>query len=148
MRLALYTTRRLSIDAVIRAPLPAVRAALPTPEHLIRLNPLVVDVRRDPRDAELYHIADRLRFLGLPLRLRYRARIRRGPAGVDYEAWSGPALHIVAGVRFVERAGETLVREDIELAVLRPVAGYTARTAEAGHRALWRALNARLAVAA
>jgi hypothetical protein len=90
MRLALYTTRRLSIDAVIRAPLPAVRAALPTPEHLIRLNPLVVDVHRDPRDAELYHIADRLRFLGLPLRLRYRARIRRGPAGVDYEAWSGP----------------------------------------------------------
>lgn len=113
-----------------------VSGVIPDAISLIRLNPLVVGVEPVTGVPDTYVVTDRLRLLGIPFTLRYRARVVLVDEGVDSEVWSHGSTHVVGRIRLVPRGGSTVVRETVELTAPGLLAGYAVRVAQQAHHTM------------
>jgi hypothetical protein len=144
----LLITRTLVTEALVDAAPALVLAALDDVPAFIHLNPLVSALERDAHDAHTYLVTDRLRVLGVPLHIRYRARIVRVAEGLDSEVWTSPAIHMENELRVLPEGAGARLREVVRLTAPRLLAAYAAGQAKAAHRALLDRLKARVEAAA
>ncbi|KAJ7054905.1 hypothetical protein C8F01DRAFT_194448 [Mycena amicta] len=78
-----------SYSKTINAPVKAVIDFLHDPVALMRLNPVIIDVRRDPEDPAKYTIVDQLTMLGWKKQLTYTARVTITESGMEAESSAG-----------------------------------------------------------
>ena len=121
------------IDRIARVPVDAVRRLFADTERWVRLQPLVIDMRAETDQPHCYRITDRLRFLGVPFRHHYRARIEPHAEGVDSEAWSRPAIHLRNRITWVAEGEHTRIEESVRVEAPRTLLRLTIKTARRAH---------------
>jgi ligand-binding SRPBCC domain-containing protein len=132
--MSLWKSRRsFEIDTLVRAPLERVRALFADPQRWVRLHPLIQDLVEEAENPGFFQIRELVRFAGIPIDNRYRARIARHDAGVDTEAWSAPAIHVDNRLRWFAEGSSTRLRETCSIEAPAPLAGYVTRTARRAH---------------
>lgn len=125
--------RSFEIDTLVQAPVERVRALFADPQRWIRLHPLIQEIIEEAGNPGFFQIREVVRFAGIPIDNRYRARIAPHDAGVDSEAWSSPAIHVDNRLRWFAEGSATRIREACSIEAPAPLADYVTRTARRAH---------------
>ncbi len=128
--------RRLSNEISIHAGVARITTVMSDPQRFFRCNPLVVGVDPDPAVAGAYRVDDQFEILGARFLLRYRAQIRAVDGGFEVAVSASLGTRLTNRFHLSPRGGDTLVREDVELSALGPLALLVARTVDSSHRVM------------
>ncbi|KAF7290817.1 SWIM-type domain-containing protein [Mycena indigotica] len=98
-----------SYSTTINAPVQTVVDFLHDPAGLMRLNPVIIDVKNDPNDSQKYIIVDQLNMLGFKRQLTYTSKVTITEAGMEAESSAGAGTTTIA--RFIAKSAGTAITE-------------------------------------
>ncbi len=120
-----------------------------TPEKVMRflgdlqnqqkVHPLVVNVEQERSTGKVrwYRITDRLRFLGIPFRVTYRANVvKLSKDEILSEAYQSLGIQVANIIRCTREKKGTRVTETVAVAAPALLFGYTFRQAKRSHETL------------